>query len=171
MIDISNVFRIGKIEKVHGLNGELSFSFTTDVFDTAEATYFIVETDGILVPFYIESYRLKSDNAGLIKFEGVDNEEKAREFTGLEIFLPKSFLNEMEEAEIGLEYFVGFTVIENENTIGIIQEIDDTTENTLFIIERNGDDLLIPVVDEYIVEIDHEEKILKMDLPEGLLEL
>jgi 16S rRNA processing protein RimM len=171
MINRNEIFPIGKIEKTHGLNGELAFSFTTDVFDTAGADFFVLEMEGIFVPFFIESYRFKSDTTGLIKFDDINSEEKARELSSHEIYLPIRFLSEMDESEIGLEYFIGFSLMESDRLIGIITGVDESTDNALFIVEQNNDEILIPVVDEYISEIDHENRILHVDLPLGLLDL
>lgn len=171
MITKEEIFRIGKIEKVHGLNGELSFNFTTDVFDTAESSFIILEIDGIFVPFFIENYRFKSDSTGLIKFDGVNSDMKARELVSCDMYLPNSFLAEMEDSEVGLEYFKGFNLMEGTQLIGGIIDVDESTENALFIVDRDGEDLLIPVVDEYILEIDHENRTLYVELPEGLLDL
>jgi len=171
MIQQNEIFPVGKIEKPHGLNGEMSFSFTTDVFDTADAEFFVIDMDGIFVPFFIEEYRFKSDTTGLLKLEGVDSEEKARSLIGHQIFLPQQFLNEMDDAELGLEYFVGFTVLNEDVLIGVLISVDETTENALFVLEKDGEELLIPATDSYIVDIDHEKRILRMNLPEGLLGL
>ncbi len=171
MILKEDLFPIGQINKTHGLNGEMSFSFTTDVFDQAEAPFFVLEIQGIFVPFFISEYRFKSDTTGLLKLDGIDTEEKARDLYGNILYLPKKFLDQTEASEIGLEYFIGFNVQENGKSIGIITEIDDSTENALFILDSDGTDLLIPVVEEYIIDIDHDHKILTMNLPEGLLDL
>ena len=172
MINQDDVFPIGQINKPHGINGEMSFSFTTDIFDSKKIPYLIIQTEGIYVPFYIESYRSKSNETGLIKLEGINNEEKARLFAGLSIYLPKIYLEVANETEIELDYFIGFVLIdETFGEIGEIAEVDQTTENALFVIEKKNDELLIPVGDDYIQEIDHESKRLYVDLPDGLLSL
>lgn len=171
MILKEDLFPVGELNKPHGLNGEMSFSFTTDVFDQVEAPFFVIEIQGILIPFYITSYRFKSETTGLIKFEGIDTEEKARELYACALYLPKKYIDQAETTDIGLEYFIGFTVIEGSKQIGIIKDIDDSTENALFIVDSLDGETLIPVVDEYITDIDHAEKIIYMELPDGLLEL
>ena len=78
----------------------------------------------------------------------------------------------MEDAEIELDYFAGFTLIDSEKgTLGVISEVDQTTDNVLFVIPTEDDELLIPAGDEFVDEIDHENKILYVTLPEGLLDL
>lgn len=172
MISKSEVFPIGQITKPHGVNGEMSFSFTSDIFDREEIPYFVFEIQGILVPFFLEEYRFKGSTTGLLKLDGVTNEEEARAFYGLTIYLPKKFLEKVEDTEIELDYFAGFSLIDAEKgLIGVISEVDQTTENVLFVIPTKDDELLIPAGEEYIEEIDHEKKLIYVRLPEGLLDL
>ena len=172
MIQIDEVFPIGQINKSHGVNGEMSFSFTTDVFDTEDVPFIILEINGILVPFFIDEYRFKSDSTGLIKLEGVNSDEDTKEFHSLTIYLPKKYLDQVEDNEIELDYFVGFTLIDANNVdIGFITEIDQSTDNALFVIGEGEDEILIPVGDDYIVNIDHDKKTITVNLPEGLLDL
>lgn len=172
MITKDEIFPIGQINKPHGVNGEMSFSFTTDVFDTEEAPFVIFEIQGIFVPFFIAEYRFKSNETALIKLEGIDSDEKARAFAGLTVYLPKKYLGMVEDTEIELDYFVGFLLIDQQvGELGIISEVDQTTENALFVIQKQDDELLIPVGDDYIVEIDHDNKKIVVSLPEGLLDL
>lgn len=172
MISKSDVIPIGQINKPHGVNGEMSFSFTSDIFDREEVPYFIFEMQGILVPFFLDDYRFKGSSTGLLKLDGVSSEEKARAFFGLTIYLPKTFLEKVEDDEIELDYFAGFSLIDIEKgLIGVISEVDKTTDNVLFVISKPNDELLIPAGEEYIQSIDHDKKIIYVRLPEGLLEL
>lgn len=172
MILKEEVFPIGQIIKPHGVNGEMSFNFTTDVFDSEEVEFFIMELNGILVPFFIEEYRFKSNSTGLVKLSGVNSDEQAREFSGLTLFVSKDFLEKVEDTDIELDYFVGFQLIDKtKGLLGVVTEVDQTTENALFVIPTDDDELLIPVGDDYIEEIDHDKKIVYLNLPEGLLEI
>jgi len=172
MILKEDLFPIGQINKPHGVNGEMVFSFTSDVFDTEDVPFFVVEIQGIFVPFFIEEYRFKSVESALIRLEDVNSDEKARAFSGLTVYLPKKYLEKVENAEIELDYFAGFTLIDELlGEIGVISEVDQTTENALFVIPTTDDELLIPVGDDYIHEIDHEQKKIFVKLPEGLLDL
>lgn len=172
MILKEDVFPIGQITKPHGVNGEMSFSYTTDVFDSEDVEFFIIELNGILVPFFIDDYRFKSHTMGLVKLNGVNSDEQAREFSGLTLFVSKDFLEKVEDTDIELDYFVGFQLIDKtKGPLGIVTEVDQTTENSLFVIPTDEDELLIPVGFDYINEIDHDKKIIYLDLPEGLLEI
>jgi len=172
MISKTDVIPIGQITKPHGISGEMSFSFTTDIFDREEVPYFIFELEGILVPFFLTEYRFKSNTTALLKLDGVENDEQARNFAGLTVYLPKSYLEKVEDTEIELDYFAGFSLIDAEKgLLGVISEVDQTTENVLFVIPMKDDELLIPAGEEYIEEIDHDKKIIYVKLPEGLLDL
>lgn len=172
MIRKSEVIPIGLINKPHGIKGEMSFSFTSDVFDREEVPFFIFEIEGILVPFYIQEYRFKGSTTGLLMLDGIASEEQARSFFGHTIYIPKSYLETVADDEIELDYFAGFSLIDSENgLIGVISEVDKTTDNLLFVIPTANDELLIPAGEEYIQKIDHEKKIIYVQLPEGLLDL
>ncbi len=172
MILKSSVFPIGQIIKPHGVNGEMSFTFTSDVFDREDVPYFIFEIQGIYVPFFLDEYRFKGSTTGLMKLDGVKTEEQARNFMGLTVYIPESFLEKVEDEEIEVDYFAGFSLIdEATGFIGIISEVDKTTENYLFVIPKGDDELLIPAGDDYILNIDHDKKIIYVRLPEGLLDL
>ena len=98
MIRKEEVFKIGVINKPHGVKGEVSFTFTDDIFDRVDCDYLILLMDGILVPFFMEEYRFRSDNVALVKFEDIDTAEQARKFTNVEVYFPKKFMDEQEDA-------------------------------------------------------------------------
>ncbi|OUN71513.1 ribosome maturation factor RimM [Barnesiella sp. An55] len=172
MIEREDLIKIGRFNKPHGVKGELSFTFTDDVFDRTDCPYIVCEIDGIFVPFFIEEYRFKSDTTALMKLEDVDTEDDAREFSLLDVYFPKSYYDTEVEEEAPSDYFIGFTVIDGERgELGKIVAVDDTTENVLFEIDHDGRELLVPAVDEFVSDIDEENRRLYMNIPEGLLTL
>lgn len=174
MIRKEDVYQIGKITKAHGLNGEVNFNFTDDVFDTADVDYLICEIDGILVPFFIEEYRFRSDTTALVKFEDLDTSDSVQFLLGCDVYIENKYVQELGEDEVSLNYFIGFKMIDGDDNseIGTITAIDDNTENWLFIVERpDGSEVMIPAHEEFISNIDQDNKVMTMDLPIGLLEL
>lgn len=174
MIKKEDVYQIGKLTKAHGLNGEINFQFTDDVWDRIESEYLICEVDGILVPFFLEEYRFRSDSTALVKFEDLDSADAVRFLINSDVYLEKQHQEELGEDEVSLNYFIGFKMIDGDdnNEIGTIIDIDDNTENWLFIVERtNGEEVMVPAHEEFIAEIKQDEKIMVMDLPLGLLDL
>jgi 16S rRNA processing protein RimM len=169
MIRKEEVFKIGRIGKTHGVRGEVMFQFDDDVFDRTDADYLILDLDGIFVPFFIEEYRFRSDSTAILKLDGIDTQERARELTGTEVFFPLSLVPD-DEDEITLSFLVGFDLIEakTKQQIGRIASIDDQTANILFCLE---DGTLIPANDDLITHIDKDSRQITIDLPEGLLDL
>lgn len=170
MIKKEEVFKIGIINKPHGVKGEVTFTFTDDVFDRVEdCDYLILLLDGIFVPFFIEEYRFRSDNAAIVKFEDVDTAEKARMFTNVEVYFPVKYMDEQDEIT-SWNYFIGFEVEDiNHGDLGQIVDIDDATMNVLFIIEKDGEEILLPAHEEFIVDLDRKKKYMKVNIPEGLI--
>ncbi|NLV53796.1 MAG: 16S rRNA processing protein RimM [Bacteroidales bacterium] len=174
MIRKEDVYPIGKMTKAHGLKGEINFQFTDDVWDRVESSYLICEVDGILVPFFMEEYRFRSDSTALVKFEDLDSADAVQMLVNSDVYFEKAYQEELEEEDMHISYFKGYRMMDGDNgqDIGIIVDIDDHTENWLFIVERpDGSMVMIPAHEEFISEIKQEEKIMVMDLPSGLLDL
>lgn len=171
MIKKEEVFKIGVINKPHGVKGEVSFSFNDDIFDRVDdCDYLILMMDGILVPFFWEEYRFKSDNVALVKFEGIDTAERARMFTNVEVYFPKKYMDEQEEIT-SWNFFVGFQVNDvRHGALGEIVDVDDATMNVLFVIEKEGEELLLPAHEEFILDLDKKNRVLTVEIPEGLLD-
>ena len=172
MIKKEDTYPIGCITKAHGLKGEVVFNFEDDIFDRVECPYLICEVEGILVPFFMKEYRFKTDSSALVKFEDINSAEQAMQLIGSEVYFENKYIEEGDADEVSLNYFIGFTIKDTDGaTIGTITGIDDQTENWLFHVETANDDVLIPAHEDFITEINHKDKIIEMDLPEGLLDL
>ena len=169
MIKQEEVYKIGHLGKAHGIRGEVSFLFDDDVFDRVDADYLILDIDGILVPFFLEEYRFKSDANALVKFDGIDTLERAKELTGCEVYFPRELSDEDSE-HISWAEIVGYQLVdaETKTIAGTIASVDDSTLNTLFELE---DGRLIPASEELITHIDTKKHQIEIKLPEGILEL
>ncbi|MDO4934692.1 MAG: 16S rRNA processing protein RimM, partial [Prevotella sp.] len=72
MIREEDIYKIGKLGKPHGVRGEVSMHFTDDIFDRTDCDYLILRIDGIMVPFFMEEYRFRSEETALVKFCDID---------------------------------------------------------------------------------------------------
>ena len=169
MIREEEVYKIGRLGKTHGVKGEISFLFDDDVFDRVDADYLVLMVDGILVPFFMEEYRFRSDTTAIVKFCDIDTQERARELTGCDVYFPRK-LAESDEGSMSWAEIVGYSIVDASTgrAAGKIASIDDATINILFCLE---DGTLIPASEELITDIDKENRIITIDIPEGLLEL
>ena len=169
MIKEDEVYKIGQIGRTHGVKGEVTLSFTDDVWDRAEAEYLFLRVDGILVPFFLEEYRFRSDTTALLKFLDYDSANDVQFLVGCDVFFPHALTPEAsEEDEYTWRYFTGFSLIdEKAGRIGTIDSVDDSTQNILFQVGKQ----LIPAAEAWIKDINHKERTISMSLPEGLLDL
>ncbi len=172
MIKKEELFKIGVLNKPHGIHGEISFTFTDDIFDRVEVGFLICLLDGIFVPFFIENYRFKSDTTALVKFQDIDSAEKARKFTNVEIYFPLEHREESAPAEISWDALIGFEAWEAGLTrLGKINAVDTSTINILLVIDFDGNELLVPAREEFIVELDPEKRKITFNLPRGLVHM
>ncbi len=173
MIKEEEVFKIGRFAKPHGVKGELSLLTNSEVFDEAEDPYLVCSIDGILVPFFIEGYRYKSDSVVLVKLEYVDTEEAAREFANLDVFYPLDAVDESDlVGDMTWDSFVGYTVSDAiHGLLGEITSVDESTANVLFEIDYKGEPLLFPAAEELIGSVDPATRQITVRAPEGLLDL
>ena len=169
MIKQEEVYRIGRLGKAHGIKGEVSLQFDDDVFDRVDAEYLVLDIDGILVPFFMEEYRFRSDTVALVKFCDVDTQQRASELTGCDVYFPRALADE-DEDNVSYAMLVGFDIIDagTGSKVGTVAAIDDATVNLLFELE---DGRLIPASDDLISDIDMKQGEIRMNIPEGLLEL
>jgi 16S rRNA processing protein RimM len=175
MIRKSEVFPIGKFYKPHGISGEISFGFTDDIFDRTESPYWVLEMEGILVPFFVESYRFRSEETALVRLEGIENEAQAKALFNKVVYYPFKYAEEGGEDASGEDdwnTFAGFKIYdETAGYLGEVEEVDDSTLNVLFRITNEGREILMPVAEEFITEINTEKREMHVHLPEGLIEL
>ncbi len=169
MITLEEVIEIGILRKPHGTRGEIQCTLLNDYLDIAEPNYLILEIDRILVPFFLEEYRYKNDETVLLTFEDIRTEEQAARLTNAKVYLHHDLLPQDTEITLTPASLVGYQVVEvQQGIIGIIADIDTSTLNPLFALD-NG--IIFPAHDDFVVEINTEQRILTVSLPEGMLTL
>lgn len=178
MIKEDEISAVGKLQKTHALKGELNVMLDIDPEYLEEGNPAIIDIDGIYVPFYAESIRTKGSFSYLVKFEGIDSEFEAKKLVNKTVYARKDKLKEYMEENYDEDYtlyddLIGCTIVDTEKgEIGKVVEIDSNTENELFIVERpDGNIVYIPLTEDFIEEIDEDSKTIRMNLPDGLLDL
>ena len=175
MIRESEVFYIGTITKARGIKGEVEMRFTDDAFDRGDAEYLVIETDGILVPFFWEEYRFKNQETAILKFEDVDTEARAKTLAGRRVFYPLAYLPEDDEQE-GLRSWkalTGFKVTDPDGgPLGTIEQVDDSTANILLTLSTpTGREILLPLHEDFVTHLAIKERTIALALPAGLADL
>lgn len=172
-MDINECFYVGKIVKKYSFKGEILAKLDTDEPEQFEnLDSILVNLRGNLVPFFIESSQLHKSELLRIKFEDVDTEDDADSLIKSELYLPLSFLPELEDDKFYYHEIIGFKVEDkNYGNVGIISGVNDSTAQALFEIDRNGTEILIPMNDEFIIKVDKSNKTIIVETPEGLIDL
>ena len=160
-------FFLGYISRKHGYKGDVNIKLKTPA-KHKELTHMFIEMNGVLVPFFIDSFRLKKETIALVKLEDVDSEKDAQALVGKEVFLPLEFIKESQQNELAA--LIGFEVIDSKHgNIGKVTEILDNTAQELFQISNVNKEFLIPITEEFIQKI--EDNTIYLDTPEGLIDL
>lgn len=131
-----------------------------------------LEIEGGLVPFFVETIRQKDSNNILVVFEDYATPDKAQKLVGQRVYLPSEQLTELEEDQFYFHDIIGYTVIDSRvGELGAIAQVLDAPEQELLQVFYKGKEVLIPLVDEFIVRVNKRGKQLFMDLPDGLIDL
>ncbi len=166
-------FYLGKIVSKFSFKGEVLIKLDTDEpesYTKMESVF--VNYNNNLVPFFIEKCTLHKSDLLRAKFEDIDSEEDADDIMKAELYLPLTLLPELEGDQFYYHEIIGFTIIDTTfGEVGIIKSINDSTAQALFEVDRKGTEILIPMNDEFIVNVDRESKTISVNTPEGLIDL
>lgn len=160
--------KVGKIVNAVGLKGEVkvyNYSDSSEIYEITPEMYVGSEL------LQIENVRLQK-NMVILKLEGINDRNAAEAAKGRDIFITEDDLPELEEGEYYVRDLIGMTVEEDGNVLGKVTDVLQNTAQDVFEVEReNGKQLLIPRVDEFVLDIDLDTRKIKVKLPDGLLEL
>jgi len=166
-------FYLGKIVSKFSFKGEVLIKLDTDEpeeYTGMESVF--VEYNENLVPFFIERSGLHRSTLLRVKFEDVDTEDDAEDIMKCDVYLPLNKLPELDGDKFYFHEIIGFTVEDvNYGTVGKITAINDSTSQSLFEIDKDGKQVLIPLNDEFIEKLDKKNKIIFVKTPEGLIDL
>ena len=166
-------FYLGKIAKKFSFKGEVLIYLDTDepeLYEDMESIF--VEFNKNLVPFFIENSSLHKNDFLRVKFEDVDTEADADEIMNCEVYLPITMLPKLEGNKFYFHEVIGFEIEDQRLGIfGKIVSINDTSAQPLFEVINGNIEILVPMIDQFLVKIDRENKKVIMDLPEGLVEM
>lgn len=169
---MDDCFQLGKVIKPHGLKGEVSVLLETDNpenYHEMESVFVLIQNK--LVPFFIDTLDIQRDRA-IIKFEGIDSHEDALTIKDALLYLPLDVLPPLEGTSFYFHEITGFSVIDREHgPIGMVQAVYDSGAQHLIAVVNGEREILIPVHDDILKDIDREEKSLHVHLPDGLFDL
>ena len=166
-------FYLGKIAKKFSFKGEVLIYLDTDEpeeYQNMESVF--VEINKNLVPYFIENSSIHKNDFLRVQFEDVKNEEEAEYLLGSEVYLPLSMLPKLVGNKFYYHEVIGFEI--EDQTLGVfgkIVSINDTAAQPLFEVLNCNVEMLIPMIDQFLVKIDRDNKIVLMNLPDGLIQM
>lgn len=163
MITNEQVISIGRITRTHGKRGEIQCLTSNEYWDNAEATFLILSMDNILVPFRVLDWRGKGSDSLIFQLDRITNEQSAQSLIGCQAYILASDLSDDDELLPTWQSLVGYRVLDtDQGELGTIIHVDESTINTLITLDN---DLLLPLHEDFIINIDQHNKLLTICLP------
>lgn len=174
MIEKEECLHVAHCARPHGVNGEVivrvekGFTVESISFD-----FVLIELQGGLVPFFVEEIREKNPEEAIFKFENVTTQEQARRLSEASVYVQREWLNEDDGSSSSVTgSVIGYCAVDQTyGELGTITHIQEIAKNPLFIVDYKGRELMIPIVEQFIVLVDDVHKKVIFNLPEGLLDL
>lgn len=160
---------IGVIAKPHGLKGEVAVKVEGTDVDTFESFGSIyLDQFGTKVPYTVEWVDVLRYDKIKMKLKNVDTPEKAEALRGIRVFQDEAVLPDLDLLD-----FVDYALLNaNGDSVGKVIELIEGSAQDILVVELNGGkEVMIPLDDDLVIEIDEEKEILQMEIPEGLLDL
>lgn len=163
MINNEDVISIGKITRTHGKRGEVQCLMENEYWDNADATFLILSIDNILVPFRVLDWRGKGSDSLIFQLDRFTDELQAQQLVGYQAYMLKSDISEENEILPTWQSLKGYRVLDtDQGELGIITDVDETTINTLITLNNNQ---LIPLHEDFIIDILQEKQQITICLP------
>lgn len=168
---------IGSFGTPHGLKGEINLyaPFPDDFFDSQEPVFLFASIDNTAIPFEVEGFRPRGVDGYLVKLAGINSAEDAEMLQGCTALVEREILAQPDYDDDNLyaEDLEGFAIEdESHRNLGTVCSYDDSTANVLLICcDTSNRTFYIPFVDEYISDVDPENKQITVNLPDGFTEI
>lgn len=171
-MELEACFKIGYVQKTHGLKGEVTISLEPGAPDDFEEINSIfLEIKGRLVPYFLEAISFKGDKA-FVKFDDVNTSEEASLLKGASLYLPKTARPKSKRGEFYNDEVIGFIVNDaSVGKLGSVIRVENEEVNPLLIVLQGEKEIAIPINAPFITSVNKSAKKIEVDLPEGLLDL
>ena len=168
-----DTFFVGTIVSKFSFKGEVLVKTDGDDLSLLEnRESVLVELGKDLIPFFIEKCSYHKSNLLRIKFEEVDTERDAEALLRHHLFLPLSLLPKLTGNKFYYHEVIGFEVFDvTYGRVGVITHINDSSSQPIFEIAHEGQQILIPLHDDFLKEVNRKDKKITVQTPDGLIEL
>lgn len=173
-MQLDDYYQLGYIVKPHGLQGALQLFLDVDFpedYQNLESVFLLPSKAGALVPFFVEYINIQ-DQRTIVKFEEIDTIEQATDLVKAEVYLPLDQLPALEEGQFYYHEIIGFSVHDQQaGRLGVVKDIYTSNYQDLIAMEYQQQEVLIPISDEIVLEVNRADKLIVTNLPDGLLDI
>ena len=170
---VEDCFYFGKIGKPKGFKGEVNIIIDKDApIAPTSLDEVLVLVGKKLVPYPFTQFKLTPKGNALARFEGMSSDADVNRVKNMSLYLSKSLLPTLDKDDYYLHDLVSCKLIDKKTgEIGIINEVNNQTAQTILFVDTEKEEIVIPFVDDFIVKIDTDSKEVILDLPEGIIDL
>ena len=173
---IDDCYQLGSVVKPHGLRGFVVAFLDVDDLESyrkMKSVYLEMPTAlGKLTEFVVERAQPQTEDRDLLKLKGIDTVEAAEPLRNANLYRPLNELPELEEDQFYFHDVIGYTVVDEQlGELGVVEAFYELPQQDVLAMRYQGQEVLIPVVDELISRADRETRKLHVTLPEGLLDV
>ncbi len=166
------MLKVARINKLFGTDGGLVLTLYNDFPDELDTeSPLFVKVDALDVPLYVQQIEYRGQTGAVVLFDDIDTPQRAEQLVGKELYIAQNDMS-ADDDEFYMEDLIGFAV-DADGLKGRITDFYDSEANPLLGITFDGydDERLVPAAEEFFLHIDFEARRIKLQLPEGLLEL
>lgn len=170
---MDDYFVWGHITKPHGIKGEVKVYINSDDprYYSKLKTVFL-ESKHALIECKILGINILTDNESILKLENITSRTEAEFWCGKSLYLPLKFLPPVSKKGFYYHDIIGYKAFDEKyGELGSVEDVLGSPAQDLMQINFQDKELLIPIVDHFILEINTSEKYIKFNLPEGYIEL
>ena len=167
-----NHVKIGTVVSKHGFKGDIKINISSfSLNNFPDLVHLFIELDGSLIPFSINKIRSLSKNVLIVKLKEINSEKEVDEIIHKNIYVDSTKIESKKDSGFFYDDLINFNVFKDSQKIGTIENINDDLPQPVFEIKYNSRVVLIPIHEDLIKEIDKENNIIHLDIPDGLLEI
>ena len=172
-MDPENVYCLGTISKIRGAAGSIVLKLDKKVSERFyEMESVFLEIEGLLVPFFINVAESLDQKNILLNFDSVETENQCKDLIGCKVYTEFSDVIIPDKNTSPYNYLKGFILWDHKyGNVGVITEILFYPDNPVFQVKQDQKEIIVPLHEDLIIEIDSHKKLIKVNLPEGLLEI
>ena len=169
---MENLVNIGTITGTHHLTGNVKINSIFQETDLIIGEKVLLEKEDKKKILTVKKIKRLNEKKVIAEFEEINNIESAKELNGFQIKIRRDLLPEKNENEFYLKDLLGVEVFEKNEKIGEIIDVMETAAHNILIIEDtlNKKEIMIPLVDEFVKDIDFANNKIEVELIEGMRE-